>query len=142
MPTRKPYSSDLTDDEYAILGRLVPQPKREGRPIEYERREILNGIRYVLRSGCAWRLLPHDLPPWRITYHYFREWRLNGTWKRVHDRLHGDLREANGRERKPSAAVIDSQSVKTTEKGGLTVTMRAKRSMVARGTSSSTRSAC
>src|SRR5271154_3793763 len=135
MPTRKPYSSDLTDDEYAIIGPLVPQPKREGRPIEYERREILNGIRYVLRSGCAWRLLPHDLPSWRITYHYFREWRLNGTWKRVHDRLHGDLREANGRERKPSAAVMDSQSVKTTEKGGLTVTTRAKRSMVARGTS-------
>ena len=135
MPDRSPYASDLTHQEWEILEPLLPRPKsgtsRGGRPQQYPTREIVNGIRYVLRSGCAWRLLPHDLPPWWTTYHYFNQWKKDGTWQRVHDRLRGDVRAADGRNRQPSAAIIDSQSVKTTEKGAFAATMRAKRSAVA-----------
>jgi transposase len=140
--SRHAYPSDVTDPEYELIAPLLPAPKPGGRPTQYPRREILNGIRYSLRTGCAWRLLPHDLPPWRITYHYYRLWRLDGTWKRIHDQLHGDLREAEGRNRQPSAAALDSQSVKTTEKGGPMATTRARRSTVASAIFSSTRSAC
>ena len=129
MIQRKRYSTDLTDDEWELLVPLVPQPTispRGGRPPK-DRREVLNGIRYVVRTGCAWRLMPHDLPKWQTCYFYFRQWKNDGTWKRVHDKLRGDVRVEAGRERQPSAAIIDSQSVKTTEKGGLTATTRAKR---------------
>jgi putative transposase len=146
MPLRKPYPSDLTDAEYALLEPLIPLCKsgttKGGRPEEYSRREILNGICYVIRSGCAWRMMPHDLPPWDTVYHYFRRWRKDGTWVRLHEQLRGDVREAEGREREPSAGILDSQSVKTTERGGHTGTMRAKRSTAASGTSWSTPSAC
>src|SRR5262245_8604191 len=121
------YSTDLTDEEWEVLGPLVPAAKSGGRPEEYPKREIVNAIRYVVRTGCQWRLLPKDFPQWTTVYHYFREWRLDGTWQHVHDRLRGDVRERAGRHRQPSAAIIDSQSVKTTEKGGRTVTMQAKK---------------
>jgi transposase len=117
MTHRSPYPSDLTDLEYALIEDIIPQPKSGGRPAKYGRREIVNGVRYLLRTGCAWRLLPHDLPKWQTVYAYFSLWKRDGTWKNVHDRLHGDLRESLGRNREPSAAIIDSQSVKTTEKG-------------------------
>ena len=94
------------------------------------RREIINGIRYVVRSGCAWRLMPHDLPHWGTCHHYFRTWRKDGTWEKIHDQLRGDVRQAAGRQRQPSAAIRDSQSVKTTEKGGSGVMMQARRLLV------------
>ena len=128
MNERKAYGSDLSDRQFAIIENLIPAPKTGGGPPKYERREIVNGIMYVLRSGCAWRMMPHDLPTWRITYHYFREWKLDGTRIRIHDKLRGDLRKASGRERMPSAGIIDSESVKRTEKGGHMATMQAKKS--------------
>ena len=124
---RTAYPSDLSDREWQLLERLLPPPKPGGRPITYPRREIVNAIRYVLRTGCSWRMLPHGLPPWRIVYHYFSTWRKDGTWQRVHDTLRETLRKALGREASPSAAIIDSQPVKTTEKGGPEATALARR---------------
>ena len=89
---RKKYSTDLTDDEWQILESLIPEAKPGGRPREADMREILNGIFYVLRSGCAWRMLPHDFPPWQTVYHYFREWRINGVWEQINKALRIALR--------------------------------------------------
>src|SRR5215813_14948436 len=104
--------------EWAILEPLIPPPKPGGRPVADARREIVDAILYVLRSGGNWRLLPHDFPPWQTAYHYFRRWRLDGTWEHIHTRLREQARRRAGREVSPSAAILDSQSVKTTEKGG------------------------
>jgi len=128
---RQRYSSDLSVNEWQHLKPLVPVPKHGGRPAKYERLEILNAIFYLVRTGCAWRLLPHDFPPWRIVYHYFSSWRRNGIWAQVHDALRTKLRIAEGREAEPSAAILDSQSVKTTEKGGSMGMIPERKSMAA-----------
>ena len=124
---RPNYPTDLNDREWQLLEPLLPPPKPGGRPVKYPRREVVNAIRYVLRTGCSWRMLPHDLPPWRTAFHYFRTWRRDGTWQRAHDALRSRTRQFEGRKASPSAAIIDSQSVKTAEKGGQGVTMRARR---------------
>jgi putative transposase len=136
---RPPYPSDLTDAQWAELEPLLPPPKPAGRPRVVERRELVNAILYVLRTGCPWRHLPHDLPTWSTTQSCFRRWRLDGTWERVHEALRERVRDRAGRERTPSAAIVDSQSVKTTEKGGPAATTPARRSRAARATSWSLR---
>ncbi len=115
---RRVYASDVTDKEWAILEPLIPAVKPGGRPEEIERREIVNGILYVLRSGCPWRLLPHDLPNWSTVYLYFREWKRAGIWEQVNAALRRQLRVAVGREAEPSAAILDSQSIKTSSVRG------------------------
>jgi transposase len=111
MGFRQPYDTDLTDTEWNHLEPLVPVAKPGGRPPKHTRREIVNAICYAVRSGCAWKLLPHDLPPWRTVYHYFWAWRWQGIWKQIHDTVRGWVRQAAGRERQPSGAILDSQSV-------------------------------
>lgn len=115
---RKAYKTDLSDREWAIVAPLVPQPKMNGRPATIPRREILNAIFYVTKSGGDWALLPHDLPHWKTVYHYFRYWHKTGTWESIHTALREAVRRAAGRDPQPSAAIIDSQSVKTANAGG------------------------
>jgi len=116
---RKPYSTDLTDLQWQHLEPLLPAVRRGGRPARYTRREIVNAVLYVTRNGCAWRNMPHDLPPWSLVYNYFWNyfwrWQRDGVWQAAHEHLVGDLRHKAGRNRLPSAAILDSQSVKTTE---------------------------
>ncbi|HEX9871641.1 MAG TPA: transposase [Candidatus Tectomicrobia bacterium] len=137
MEPRKPYPPDLSDRDWALIQHLVPAAKPGGRPEKYPKRDILDAIFSILRSGCAWRLLPHDFPPWQMVYQYFWRWRKDGTWQVMHDLLRGDVRVAAGKHRQPSAGIIDSQSVKTTEQGGSAALIRTNRSRGANGISSS-----
>ena len=117
------YPSDLNNTEWRMISRLLPGSKPGGRPRATDLRAVVNAIFYILRSGCAWRMLPHDFPPYSTVYMYFKQWRDDGTLERIHDKLRDRVRAREGRKKSPSAAIIDSQSVKTTEKGALAGTM-------------------
>ena len=125
---RKPYPSDLTAAEWARIAPLIPPAKPGGRPRAVDMREVLNGIFDVTREGISWRALPHDLPDHHTCAWYFRRFQADGTWEAINDALRTDLRQRAGRDPEPSVAIIDSQSVKTTETGGSTAaTMLARR---------------
>jgi len=112
---RKPYPSDLTDEQWAKLQPHLPPPARRGSPRRVNLREILNALLYLSRTGCQWRMLPHDLPPWEKVYYYFSHWRDDGTWERLNRELRIEVRVSVGKDPEPSAAILDSQSVKATE---------------------------
>ena len=113
---RQAYDTDITDEQWEILDPLLPPAKQGGRPRRVDMRDIINALFYILSAGCAWRLLPHDLPPWQTVYYYFRQWNQDQTWQGINDYLREGIRLTEAREASPSAACLDSQSVKT---GGL-----------------------
>ena len=121
------YPSDVTDGQWAVLAPLIPPPKPGGRPRRLEMRQVVNAIFYVDRTGCHWRYLPKEYPNWKTVYWYFTRWQDDGTWERITDVLRRQVRRQLGRDPEPSAAILDSQSVKTTQKGAVAATTRASR---------------
>jgi putative transposase len=121
--SRKPYPSDLTDAQWERIAPLIPPAKPGGSPRRVDMREVLNGIFYVTREGVSWRAMPHDLPYFGVCYWYHRRFEDDGTWEAINDALRTAVRVAAGRAPDPSVAIIDSQSVKTTEKGGASPAM-------------------
>jgi transposase len=140
------YPSDLTDEEWALIAPLIPAAKPGGNKRTIDVREVLNGVMYILSTGCQWAALPKDLPPRSTVHDYLRRWDADRTLDRVHHALYVQCREQAGREASPTAAIIDSQSVKSAEKGGLAstrrATTRARRSRARSATSWSTPKAC
>ena len=140
------YPSDLTDAEWAHPRREIPRAKRGGNKRTVDEREVLNGLMYVLSTGCQWRAIPKDLPPRSTVNFYFCRWQHDGTLDRLHHALYVRCREKADRDASPRAAIIDSQSVKSAEKGGRRLTrqasMLARRSEARSDTSWSTRKAC
>jgi transposase len=127
--TRKLYPSDLSDAEWTKLKPLLPQDNRIGSPRQVELREVVNALMYVADNGIKWRAMPHDLPAWQTVYGYFRRWSQSGVWEQVNQALARQVRVADGREEQPSLGLVDSQSIKMTQKGDLNrVLMATKRS--------------
>lgn len=128
MTRSRIYPTDTSDAEWALLEALIPAPKLGGRPAHIARRDIVDAIFYVMRGGVSWRMLPADFPHWKTVYDYFRQWRQSGLWERVNDALRVQTREALGRNAVPTAGIVDSRSVKTSQKGGSVAMTAAKRS--------------
>ena len=118
------YDSDLTDEQWELVAPLIPPAKRGGRPRTADMRAVMNAIFYLVRTGCQWRYLPHDLPPKGTVNEYYRRFLRDGTWTKIHDALRKKVRLDTGRHIGPQAVIIDSQTVHTTEKGGRAATMR------------------
>ena len=140
-PPPQTYPGDLTDAEWAILAPLIPAAKPGGRPRKWPMRSVLDAIFYLLRAGCAWRMLPQGFPPWSTVHHSARQWRLDGIWEQIHTTLRERERVRQGRAPQPTAAVVDSQSVKTTSVGGVRGYDGRRNSAGASATCSWTRSA-
>lgn len=130
-PDNPGYQSDLTDKEWEIIRDMIPDAKPGGRKRSHSKRRLVNAILYVLRAGCQWRMLPKDFPPWQTVYYYFQRWGRDDTIEKLHNTLRTMARKQTGREETPSALIIDSQSVKTTSKGGRVVTMPPRKPKVA-----------
>jgi putative transposase len=136
LRARRRYDTDLTDVQWELIAPMIPDARAGGRPRKATSRELIDAILYFLRAGVAWRLLPHDLPPWQTVYYYLRRWQEEGVWQHVHHALVLADRERSGREASPSAAILDSQSVRTADqKGAKRATTRARRSPGASATS-------
>lgn len=121
MPKRTKSATNLTEAQWQLIRRHLPKPARRGRRPSVCRREVVNAILYLNRTGCQWRMLPSDFPNWSTVYGLFRQWKSSGVWQRLHDALRRAVRKAAGKKANPTAAIIDSQTVKTTETGGIEV---------------------
>lgn len=129
------YPSDVTDREWDKIEGFIPPSPPVGDDRRTSMRDVVDAVFYISRSGCSWRMLPQDFPPWQTVYGYFARWKRDGTWELIHDALRREVRQQAGRDKEPSAGIVDSQSVKTTEKGGYMVMTLPRKSMVANGTS-------
>ena len=127
MCPEQQYPTDLTDRQWEVLGPLLPSPKRGGRPRRVDVRQVVNAILYIDRTGCQWRMLPREYPNWKTVYWYFTRWQDDGTWERITDTLRRQLRRTLGRDPEPSAGILASQSVKTTQRGAVAATTPASR---------------
>ena len=128
MPVKEPYPSSFTDREWALLAPLLPASSKLGRPPRYPRRRVLEGILYIVRGGCGWRMLPHDLPPWRLCYYYFMTWRKEGLWQKIHDRLRDAVRLASEKKKPRPLRSSTLRALKYLTTQECAATMQARRS--------------
>jgi transposase len=128
MPSKEPYPSSFTDKEWALIRPLLPGPHKLGRPPRYTQRSVVEAILYIVRSGCGWRMMPHDLPPWRLCYYYFMTWRKAGLWQKIHDSLRDAVRLKSGKKKLRPLRSSTARALKYLTTEECAATMQAKRS--------------